>query len=148
MSAHYRSQRGDTIIEVLIAITVAASVLGIVFATSARNIRSMRDVQERSEATRLIQGQIEALRYLYGTNPSLVPASGSFCMKGSAVVNTPAPAPTLAGETFTGYHADCVRDGLYHYAITANLGVYKFYARWNSLTVTGRDEVIMVYKVD
>jgi type II secretory pathway pseudopilin PulG len=149
MSVQHRNQRGDTIIEVLIAITVAASVLGIVFATSSRNLRAMRDVQERSEATRLLQGQIEALRYLYASNKTALPVGGAFCMNGTAVVpGIGTPPETLAADNFANYGSCKTPDGLYNYAIVGNAGTYKFYARWDSLTVTGRDQVIMIYKVN
>jgi prepilin-type N-terminal cleavage/methylation domain-containing protein len=153
MFAEYK-QRGDTIIEVLIAIAVAASVLGIVFATSARNLRAIRDIQERSEATRLIQGQIEALRYLYSTSPSTMPVAGAvFCMNGPLPVSGftgSVPNPTLLSEDFSKYPPGCkTTDKLYNYAIVGDAtGTYKFYARWDSLTPSGRDQIIMAYKVN
>lgn len=151
MSAKYK-QRGDTIIEVLIAIAVAASVLGIVFATSARNLHAIRDVQERSEATRLVQGQIEALRYAISKAASL-PTGTPFCMKGQNLVlgfTGAVPNPVLLSEEFSQYPPGCKTvDELYNYAIVGDAaGTYRFYARWDSLTASGRDQIIMVYRVN
>ena len=56
------SQRGDTIVEVLIAMAVASSVLGITYATMNRNLLITRGAQERTEAAKLAQGQLEILK--------------------------------------------------------------------------------------
>src|SRR5690606_39104613 len=63
-----RREAGDTIVEVLIAIAVVSSVLAITYSIMNRNLLTMRDNQERTEAMKLAQGQIEALRAKWGTN--------------------------------------------------------------------------------
>lgn len=128
-------QGGDTIVEVLLAIAIASSVLGIAFATSSRNLRATRDVQEHAEATRLIQGQIEALRHTYYANPSSIPdTTNPFCMNGSTVV------------------PGACTSGLYTHTIKRHAaGSGKFYltANWDSLiTPTAKGEVTMVYKLN
>jgi type II secretory pathway pseudopilin PulG len=153
MSVKY-SQRGDTIVEVLIAIAVASSVLGIVFATSSRNLRATRDIQERGEASRIVQGQIEALRYVASTDSSKFPTDGSsFCMKGSDVIkagpSTTVPTKSLSAEDFNNYPVDCKSGGIYNYLITGTCdSVFHIYVRWDSLTVSGRDQIQMVYKAN
>lgn len=57
-----RWQSGDTIIEVLIAIAVVSGVLGTTYAIMNRNHMIVRTNQERTEASKLAQRQIEMLK--------------------------------------------------------------------------------------
>lgn len=59
-------ERGDTIVEVLIAIAIVGLVLASAYATSNRSTLNIQDAQERSEALKLAQSQIELMR-TYGT---------------------------------------------------------------------------------
>lgn len=56
------SQAGDTIIEVLLAITIVSSVLAGAFVVVAENTRHIRDSEEHAQALQLLQGQVEAVR--------------------------------------------------------------------------------------
>ncbi len=117
------TERGDTVVEVLIAIAVVSLVLGGAFVTSNRNLQNTRDSEERSNALKMAESQVEQLRSLVSTNPNAifgaaVPAtfcisgtsalasSSSFCLvDGSGGVTTAEPAYRLAitrsGNTFT-----------------------------------------------
>ncbi len=55
------SESGDTIVEVLLAIAVVSAVLGGAFVSANRSLNGTRVSQERSEATKLVQGQAELL---------------------------------------------------------------------------------------
>jgi prepilin-type N-terminal cleavage/methylation domain-containing protein len=68
-----KSQRGDTLVEVLIAITVVSMVLVAAYTTTTRNVNTMQDTQEHSEALQLAQTQIE---YLHNVTQVNRPASG------------------------------------------------------------------------
>ena len=54
-------QRGDTIVEVLIAIVVVSMVLVAAYVTTTRNVDGMQDTQEHNEALQLAQAQLEYL---------------------------------------------------------------------------------------
>lgn len=56
------SNRGDTIVEVLLVVTIVGLMLGSAFAILSRNITIQRTSQERATAYLLAQGQIETLR--------------------------------------------------------------------------------------
>lgn len=64
-------QRGDTIVEVLIAIVVVSIVLVAAYQTTTRNINGIQSTQEHSEALQLAQTQLE---YLH--NSSTPPTTG------------------------------------------------------------------------
>ena len=149
-------QRGDTIIEVLIAMTVASSVLGIAYGTANRNLLMTRASQERSEAARLIQGQIESLSYVSRTALVSLPDSGiPFCLKDATVVESGwgigvIPNPDLTLDIFGSYPPECI-NGFYNYVITRdqdpNTNSFHFYVRWENVAGGKRDQIIMVYRV-
>jgi type II secretory pathway pseudopilin PulG len=146
------NQRGDTIVEVLIAMTVASSVLAISYATMNRNLVATRANQERGQASKLAQGQIESLRYAIAAGTSL-PAPGSpFCLNGATVRSSGfsggVPQADLNAEPLdTGYPNNCINN-FYRYVIVedaATPGIFHFYVRWDRVG-GGRDQIIMVYK--
>lgn len=53
------NNKGDTIVEVLIAITVVSSILGGAFVSARRSTNATRASQERVEALAIAQGQME-----------------------------------------------------------------------------------------
>src|SRR5438309_3169170 len=61
---------GDTIIEVLLALAVLASVLGGAYVSSNRSLSGARDAQERGEALKLVEEQLERLRAVVKTLPN------------------------------------------------------------------------------
>lgn len=58
------TQRGDTLIEVLIALVILGLVLVSAYSSTSRSLRSARQAQERSEATKLAEAQAERLKSL------------------------------------------------------------------------------------
>lgn len=58
----YRSQRGDTIVEVVLAMTIIAVVLGSASALANRSTRSLQTSQEHSNALRIAQSQLELIK--------------------------------------------------------------------------------------
>lgn len=53
--------KGDTIVEVLLAIAIVSAVLGGAFVSANRSLNGTRVSQERSQAVKLAQGQAELL---------------------------------------------------------------------------------------
>lgn len=119
---HYR-QRGDTIVEVLIAIAVISLILGGAYVTTNTSLRATRSAQERGNALKLVESQVEQLKGLVDTNPSAVfggatpspfciynnvvvaPATGNCTVNTSGVATTAQPSFNLAitrsGNIFT-----------------------------------------------
>jgi Tfp pilus assembly protein PilV len=60
------SQKGDTIVEVLIAMTVLATVIAGAYAISNKSMISAQQAQERTQATKLAEGQVDRLKYIAG----------------------------------------------------------------------------------
>lgn len=88
-----RGQRGDTIVEVLIAIAVISLVLVGAYASVNHNALTMQDSQEHGQALKLLQSQLEFLRNNGGI-------SGGSCFSsaglptGSCNFNSAGTAPT------------------------------------------------------
>lgn len=59
-----RTNRGDTIVEVLIATAIVSSVLAGAFTVTQRSTLAVRDSQERAEVLQILQGQVERVRSL------------------------------------------------------------------------------------
>lgn len=123
-------ENGDTIVEVLIAIAVVSSVLGISYSSMNRNIQTTRDNQERTEAVRLAEGQIEGIKNVASFNQAALDLqTGTFC-----IVNS---TPTTASCTA----------GLYTMAIINDTAenVYRITISWTSLRGNA-NSVIMLYR--
>lgn len=61
--------RGDTIVEVMIAIVVAGSALAIAYQLSNASLRTSTQSSQRSQALSFSTGQIERMKYDYNQNP-------------------------------------------------------------------------------
>jgi prepilin-type N-terminal cleavage/methylation domain-containing protein len=57
-----KDQRGDTIIEVMLALAVIGMILAAAFGIANRSILIGQDAQERSEALKLAESQVEVLK--------------------------------------------------------------------------------------
>lgn len=57
--------RGDTIIEVMIALAVLGSIIAGGYAIATKSLNGVRVAQERSEALKIAEGQIETLKYRF-----------------------------------------------------------------------------------
>lgn len=81
------NSKGDTIVEVLLAITVVSAVLAGAYVSTSRSLKANRAAQERAEATEFVQQQAERLKYVSSTsNAASVFASGPFCIKDDLTV--------------------------------------------------------------
>jgi type II secretory pathway pseudopilin PulG len=144
-------ERGDTIVEVLIAIAVASAVMGSAFVLVNRTSRNVRQSQEHAEALKLVEGQLELLKERIKSGDSNPAGGADFCFDAASA--TPLTPVTPASD------ARCqVAPGpgsLYQYALKLHRhpapdprgGLqYVISADWDSV-VSGRDHVDVVYKV-
>lgn len=140
-------QKGDTLVEVLIAIAVVSSVLGIAYSVMNRNIATIRDNQERSEASKLASNQLELLKTGWQNDQNFLPgATGNFCISSTInIVTNPDPS-NIAG----GYHADCRLsvggNDIYRANIVPNgSNGYTVTISWDKIG-GGLSQVVMAYK--
>ena len=126
-------QRGDTIVEVLIAIAVVSLVLVAAYTTANRNIRAIQNNQERVQAQHLVEGQIEALK----SNNGLSTDKTCFDQQGS-------PASGVACTISTdGSGAS------YTLSVVSAGSTYTISAKWTSLNANASNDanVTMYYRL-
>ena len=131
------NQRGDTIVEVLIAIIVVSSVLVGAYVATNRTTNQNQSSQERAQATRLVQAQIEYTRANGGI------ADGKTCYSKSGSPKNGTNCVVLAdgnpaGDTQPQYVLKVEK------SLTSN--VYTISAKWQSL-LSGENNVTMYYSV-
>lgn len=115
-------ERGDTLVEVLIAIAVVSLILGGAYVTTNRSLQATRSAQERAVALKLAESQIERLKALMSTSSAStvmgIPAGTAFCI--GYTTNKPVNLPNNECDlntdgTYTGvepiFHISITRGG-------------------------------------
>ncbi len=95
LSLRNMGQRGDTIVEVLIAVGIASLVLTSAFAITNRNSKAAQDIQEHSMAQKLLETQTERLRAASAANTLTTPFP-EFCFNEMAIVAASNPVCTIS----------------------------------------------------
>lgn len=147
LSSHLRplhtSQRGDTIVEVLIATGIITLVLASAYAITNRNSLAAQDTQEHMRAARLVESQIEALRTKQQTDITLL----NFCIDTSD-----ASLPLRDATDTTTYPCTIDRgSGGAEYALSITKSAdrtYKVTAKWKTLVGNNASDadVTMYYR--
>ena len=152
------SQAGDTIVEVLIAIAVTSMVLTGAFVSTRQSTLGTRKSQERVEALKVAEEQLERLRELTAVPGNQFTNSGQpsyTCVTTSSTwqavatgfqspenFNEPTyhpPACTRTPATGVPYYPTIVRSG------PAGNYTFKIHVRWDRLG-GGMDEVTLAYR--
>lgn len=79
------NNRGDTILEVLIAILIVSSILGAAYASTSRSLQVTRTAQERGEALKIAESQLEQIKTATDRSSPDVIAPDNFCIAGGVV---------------------------------------------------------------
>lgn len=157
-------QRGDTIVEVLIAILVVSSILAGAFVSARRSQSAIRQSQERVEALNVAEGQMERVKALaqsansgglYGPGTEGQP----FCVKldtNERVAETGTPPSDLSTDTFdttTVYNGDCQiipNAGVPYYVhiVRDSSNTFTVRVRWDGVNGIGKQEVMLALRVD
>ena len=149
-----RNQRGDTIVEVLVVLAVLGLAIGISFATANSSLLATKGAQENSQASELLQSQVEALRYMVPTadstapDPSVLQTDAPFCLVTSSlpykVVSS--PLDSVADECQQG--GPDPANPLYNVSIQFDgTSTYTLIATWDDISGQGKDSVTMVYRL-
>jgi Tfp pilus assembly protein PilV len=136
-------QAGDTIIDVLIAIAVVSFVLGGAYASSRQSLTTTVRSNERAEATKYVEQQLERLRAAYrnnGTVNDVFARTGDFCLDENLVPVTGAACAFGAA----GRYAVTINGGV---ALPSGGKVFTIRTEWDQAGGKGRDNVTMVYRV-
>lgn len=144
-----RESRGDTIVEVLIALAVLTTILVGAYVTATRSANTNRASQERSEATKVAESQIERLKGLLAGSPVVVPIPGNFCINeaSNTIENISTPSDPFAQNASVPFSGSCGNiNTRYNIAIkTENPNTYRFKVQWDRIG-GGRDQINMYYR--
>jgi Tfp pilus assembly protein PilV len=145
-----KNQRGDTIVEVLISIAIVSMVLGGAYVTTNRSLIGTRVAQERSDGLKVTESQLEAVKSMAVSNPTVLygtaTANGAkFCMSNATVVSsTNAACKVNAAGTATtvapAYNITITR------ATDASTTTFTIKTVWDNLR-GATDNVQMSYRV-
>lgn len=146
-----RNQRGDTIVEVLIALAIISSVLAGAFFVTNRSAQNVRDTEEHAQALQLLQGQIELVRATATSGASDSDVPDYFCYDKDNNLVAAAAATDFKSECFV-YLGGASSGTAYKFVIAktkpANSDTSLFVAtvRWDGLRGQTNNEQLM-YKV-
>jgi len=137
-----RNARGDTIIEVLIALSILGFALTTSYSTVNRSMQSARNSQEHSEALQYLNSQVELARAA-ASDPALF-GPGSFCMDATAKRVALSNAACTTGTE--GFYKLTVR-----YAQAPSFGVdqdiFTFTVQWPGVGQLGPQQEQLSYKI-
>lgn len=157
------NQAGDTIVEVLIAVVVVGLAIGLGYGVASRSLKANQQSQERSEALKKVEGQLERLKKRAVTDAN---GSGVFSTNASqpsfCIVDTPTeqnriereatpPANVSDDPLGNAYNAACV-DGRYHLSITptinnADTKQFVVTARWFGIGGLNKEQTTVTYRI-
>lgn len=142
-----KAERGDTIVEVLIVIAIVTLVLSGSYASARRSFITTQQTQERAEAIKYLEEQLERLR-VAADDPSsgIFGAAGStnFCLQVSSVL-----APSCNFGIDNRYNLIIQRTS----SIVVVSGIpqthYTFRARaeWDRVGGNGQEQIDMYYRI-
>lgn len=141
------AERGDTIVEVLISIAVVSLILGGAYVTTNRSLQASRAAQERTNASKIVEGQIEAIKDLSNSNPTQVYDNASqFCVN----LATSTTVATNNAACKVDSNASPTSD-TFAYNITVNrqgTDTFTVAVKWDSIVNKGQqDNVTMTYRI-
>lgn len=130
-----KNQVGDTIVEVMMALAVAGLVIGSSYAVARQSLQMGRQAQERVEALKFIEAQIEQFKTVADKTNLPEP----FCIDNS---QQPVSSPDTDPQ--------CLKSG--RYRLSASLtdppsNTYTFGARWDRIGGGGQEQLDITYRM-
>lgn len=129
------NSRGDTIVEVFIAIVIVSFVLMSAYSLSQRSSKSIIDAQEHGQAAKFVESQIEYLRSNNGTHRL------SACFDNGTEVTSTVTACTIRPNgpgSSPAYSMTITKSSTHVYSITAT---------WDNVYGTGKAAVNIFYRL-
>jgi type II secretory pathway pseudopilin PulG len=138
---------GDTIIEVMIAIAIIGSILGSSYVTANNSLRGTRQAQERTEALKFLEAQVESLKYLASSGGDVSHSFGNnlFCLNGITKFEWNGTASELTSYT----QPSCLfgTDGRYHMAISTDGTTHTITAYWEGVASIPIENITVSYRL-
>lgn len=146
-----KSQRGDTIVEVMICIAVIGLALGTGYALTNRSFKYGLSAAERSQAQAIAQGQAEFIKNasLEGTSTAYTSQTENFCIyDGNSTAGN--DSGLAVGSAQTGSNVCQNFDGsIYTVRInySSSTRVFTIKTLWDSSTSSSGNQTTLYYKL-
>lgn len=141
-------QRGDTIVEVLISITIISLILGGAYVTTNKSLVATRRAQERANALKLAESQLEQIKGVVATSPSDIfggTAPSPFCVYATGGVLKVVAASNVNCTVNTSGVATTV-EPKFRLSVTRSGNTFTITDTWNDLTNATTDQVTLKYR--
>jgi type II secretory pathway pseudopilin PulG len=134
---------GDTIVEVMVVLAILGLTLTLSYATANHSLLAARQAQENSQASQLLQSQLELVRYL-APSTDFSTFGPSFCINPNPPINTASVVHPVANPT--------CKPGIYSIAIVYSNSAmapdtFTLTASWSDILGQGTDTVTLIYRV-
>lgn len=145
------SSRGDTLVEVLIALAVMGSALGIGYAAASNSLTGTEQAQEHSVALKLAQSQAELL--LANNTGDAIYTGNPYCFSSAGAITTgftASPPASANNDNLSEYPAACQQSSMYDVAISyggSPNDIFTITVRWPAINGHGNDNVELDYKI-
>lgn len=143
------NQVGDTIVEALISVAVLGLVIGAGYAIADRSLKTARASQERGEALKVGEAEVERIRSLTTSSAATIKASftsSPFCLYPDGTPHAGACGVVSRG----GYTYDIsTRYSRLPFGAGPTAGsqdLFVITVRWDNVFGTGKDELKLYYK--
>jgi type II secretory pathway pseudopilin PulG len=142
-----RTESGDTIIEVMLAMSIIGMVLGAAFGIANRSVNLGQDAQERTEALKIIESQIEVFKTEYAkeANQTLRDRIQPFCFQSFSTTVANVDDSACIGKNSLG------DEGLYSISITppslapGSASSYEFRVVWDPIGGSSQKNTASVF---
>lgn len=147
------SSRGDTIVEVLIAILIVSVIMSGAFVSARKSQTAIRSSQERVEGLKVAEGQVERIRAAANTKtPDLFsPPVTTFCLD-STNTRKSVSLNALATDNFSIYQTcKSTPTGVDYYFVTERdtaTNTFVVHTRWDGVNGTGKQEIKLAVRID
>ncbi len=146
ISRNHARQRGDTLVEVLVAIAVVSLIMGGAYVTTNRSLLATRAAQERGNALKIAESQIEQLKGFVTTNPDAIfggTAPSPFCISSAGAV----VAATNAACTVGTNGQATTSEPRFRLSVTRNANTFTLLETWTNVNGASTDQLQMKYRV-
>lgn len=128
-----RSNRGDTIVEVMISLVVLSMVIATVYAMGARSLRTGSESNQRTEAVSYAQSQVDLLINAKNNDPTFAKdfqVGQAYCLNPDGTINT--SAQTNSNKLCNNYNGT-----QYNIGVTYASNLFTITAQWPNQDAPG-----------